>query len=72
MAWFDTGTYNGLLEASRFVAVVQGRQGLAVSCIEEIAYRKGYINREQLVKLAHPLLKTDYGKYLLQISEEKR
>ena len=72
MAWFDTGTYNGLLEASRFVAVVQSRQGLAVSCIEEIAYRKGYIDREQLVKLAHPLLKTDYGKYLLQISEEKQ
>lgn len=71
MAWFDTGTYNGLLEASRFVSVVQGRQGLAVSCIEEIAYRKGYIDREQLRKLAYPLLKTDYGKYLMQISEEK-
>lgn len=72
MAWFDTGTYDGLMEASRFVAVVQSRQGLAISCVEEIAYRKGYIDREQLLRLAHPLLNTDYGKYLLQISEEKR
>lgn len=72
MAWFDTGTYDGLLEASRFVSVVQGRQGLSVSCIEEIAYRKGYINREQLLRLASPLLKTDYGQYLIQIAEEKQ
>lgn len=72
MAWFDTGTYSGLLEASRFVSVVQGRQGLSISCIEEIAYRKGYIDRAQLLRLAVPLLKTDYGQYLVQIAEEKR
>ena len=72
MAWFDTGTYDGLLEASRFVSVVQSRQGLSVSCIEEIAYRKGYINREQLLRLAAPLLKTDYGQYLIQIAEEQQ
>lgn len=72
MAWFDTGTYDGLLEASRFVSVIQGRQGLSVSCIEEIAYRKGYIDREQLLRLAVPLLKTGYGQYLMQIAEEKR
>lgn len=71
MAWFDTGTYDGLLEAARFVAVIQGRQGLAVSCIEEIAYRKGYIDREQLLHLAKPLLKTVYGDYLVQIAERK-
>ncbi len=72
MAWFDTGTYNGLLEAARFVSVIQSRQGLSVSCIEEIAYRKGYIDCEQMLKLAQPLLKTDYGKYLVQVAEEKR
>ena len=71
MAWFDTGTYSGLLEAARFVSVIQSRQGLAVSCIEEIAYRKGYIDREQLLRLAKPLMKTEYGNYLVQIAEEK-
>lgn len=71
IAWFDTGTYSGLLEASRFVSVIQSRQGLAVACIEEIAYRKGYINREQLLQLAKPLMKTEYGNYLVQIAEER-
>ncbi len=71
MAWFDTGTYSGLLEAARFVNVIQERQGLAVACIEEIAYRKGYIDREQLLRLAQPLLKTEYGRYLVQISAAK-
>lgn len=70
MAWFDTGTYGGLLEASRFVSVIQSRQGLAVACIEEIAYRKGYIDKAQLLQLAQPLMKTEYGKYLVQIAEE--
>lgn len=70
MAWLDTGTHEGLLEAANFVSIVQNRQGLYVSCIEEIAYRRGYINREQLVKLAQPLMKTDYGKYLMRIAEE--
>lgn len=71
MAWLDTGTYEGLQEASNFVSIVQKRQGLYVSCIEEIAYRKGYISKEQLVKLAQPMLKTDYGKYIMRVSEEK-
>lgn len=69
-AWLDTGTHDGLLEASNFVAIFQRRQGLYISCIEEIAYRMGYIDRLQLVKLAQPLLKNEYGKYLLKIAEE--
>jgi len=63
-AWLDTGTPDGLLEAANFVATVQKRQGLYIACIEEIAYRMGYISREQLLELAKPLEKTDYGKYL--------
>lgn len=70
MAWLDTGTHTGLLEASNFVSIVQRREGLYISCIEEIAYRKGYINKEQLSALAQPLLKTDYGRYLLKLIEE--
>ncbi|TGE33788.1 glucose-1-phosphate thymidylyltransferase RfbA [Desulfosporosinus sp. Sb-LF] len=72
MAWLDTGTHEGLLEASNFVSIVQKRQGLFVSCIEEIAYRMGYISREKLLELAQPMMKTDYGKYLIQIVEERR
>src|SRR6056297_907309 len=64
MAWLDTGTHDGLLEASNFVEAIQKRQGLYISCIEEIAYRLGYIDSEQLKKLAEPLMKTNYGKYL--------
>jgi glucose-1-phosphate thymidylyltransferase len=71
MAWLDTGTYQGLLEASEFVSIFQKRQGLYISCIEEIAYRRGYISKEQLIQLAKPMLKTDYGQYLLRIAEEK-
>lgn len=70
MAWLDTGTHDSLLEAAQFVSIVQKRQGLYISCIEEIAYRKGYITNEQLVSLAGPMLKTDYGKYLMRIAEE--
>ena len=70
MAWLDTGTHRGLLEASNYVEAVQTRQGLYIACLEEIAYRKGYINKEQLLELAKPLMKTEYGKYLLKISEE--
>lgn len=70
MAWLDTGTHRGLLAASNFVEAVQTRQGLYVACIEEIAYKKGFICREQLLKLAEPLMKTDYGKYLVQISND--
>ena len=69
MAWLDTGTHRSLLEASNFVEAVQNRQGLFISCVEEIAYRKGFISKEQLVSLAEPLLKTDYGKYLIRIAE---
>lgn len=71
MAWLDTGTHDGLLEASNYVAIVQHRQGMYISCIEEIAYRKGYISKEKLIELAQPMLKTDYGKYLMRIAEEK-
>jgi len=69
MAWLDTGTHEGLLEAADFVSIVQKRQGLYISCIEEIAYRMGYISKEQLVKLARPMLKTDYGQYLQRVAE---
>lgn len=71
MAWLDTGTHDGLLAASNFVQVVQKRQSLYVSCIEEIAYRMRFINKDQLINLAQPLLKSDYGKYLIKISEEE-
>ncbi|MBP2032201.1 glucose-1-phosphate thymidylyltransferase [Clostridium algifaecis] len=67
MAWLDTGTAAGLLNAANFVEAVQTRQGLYVACIEEIAYRKGYINDAQLLKLAEPLKKVDYGKYILSL-----
>lgn len=68
MAWLDTGTPTGLLNAANFVQAVQIRQGLYVACIEEIAYSKEFIDREQLIKLAKPMKKTDYGKYLLSIA----
>lgn len=67
MAWLDTGTHDGMLEAANFVSIVQRRQGLYVSCIEEIAYRKGYISADELRKLAEPLLKTEYGQYLKRL-----
>lgn len=68
-AWLDTGNHRSLLDASEFVSSIQNRQGLYVSCIEEIAYKKGFINREQLIKLAQPLMKTEYGKYLKAVAE---
>lgn len=70
MAWLDTGTHDGLLEAANFVSIVQKRQGLYVSCIEEIACRMGYITRDKLLDLAQPMLKTEYGKYLVHVAEE--
>lgn len=70
MAWLDTGTHRGLLDAANYVEAVQTRQGLFVSCIEEIAYRQGYISKEELMELAKPLLKTEYGQYLVKIAEE--
>ncbi|MFD1031309.1 glucose-1-phosphate thymidylyltransferase RfbA [Metaplanococcus flavidus] len=71
LAWLDTGTHEALLEASNFVEAIQKRQGLYVACIEEIAYRRGYITKAQLVELAEPLIKTEYGKYLMDISTER-
>lgn len=71
MAWLDTGTHESLLEAANFVSIIQKRQGMYVACIEEIAYRMGYISKEQLISLAQPLLKTQYGEYLMRVSEEK-
>ncbi len=71
MAWLDTGTHESLLEAANFVSIIQKRQGMYVACIEEIAYRMGYITKEQLISLAQPLLKTQYGEYLMRVSEEK-
>lgn len=68
-AWLDTGNHDALLDAADFVAAFQKRQGLYISCIEEIAYRQGFINKEQLIELAQPLLKTEYGKYLVEVAE---
>ena len=68
-AWLDTGNHDSLLDAADFVAAFQKRQGLYISCIEEIAYRKGFINKEQLLELAKPLMKTAYGQYLVEIAE---
>ncbi len=67
-AWLDTGNHDMLLAAADFVSAFQKRQGLYISCIEEIAYKRGFIDREQLEKLAQPLLKTDYGRYLMEIA----
>ena len=67
-AWLDTGNHDSLLDAADFVCAFQKRQGLYVSCIEEIAYKRGFINKEQLLKLAEPLMKTDYGKYLVEVA----
>ncbi|MDD5689718.1 MAG: glucose-1-phosphate thymidylyltransferase RfbA [Caldisericia bacterium] len=66
-AWLDTGTFESLIQASQFVEVIQNRQGLKISCIEEIAYRKGFIDKEQLIKLAEPIRKSGYGEYLLRL-----
>ena len=67
-AWLDTGNHDSLLDAADFVAAVQKRQGLYISCIEEIAYNRGFISREQLLSLAEPLMKTDYGKYMVEVA----
>lgn len=67
-AWLDTGSHDSLLDAADFVAAVQKRQGLYVSCIEEIAFKRGFINKEQLLALAEPLMKTNYGKYLVEVA----
>ena len=66
-AWLDTGTFSSLLHASQFVEVIESRQGLKIGCIEEIAYNQGFISKENLEKIAHPLLKSGYGQYLLSL-----
>ena len=67
-AWLDTGNHDALLDAANFVATFQKRQGLYISCIEEIAYKRGFIDKDQLLKLAEPLMKTNYGKYLVEVA----
>ncbi len=67
-AWLDTGNHDALLDAANFVATFQKRQGLYISCIEEIAFKRGFINKEELLKLAEPLMKTEYGKYLVEVA----
>jgi len=69
-AWLDTGTHDSLLEAGNFVETIQKRQGLKVACLEEIAYTKGFITKDQLITLAEPLAKIEYGQYLLKLSQE--
>lgn len=70
-AWLDTGTFDSLMQASQFVEVIQNRQGLKISCIEEIAYRKGFINEGQLRKISEPIRKSGYGEYLLKLLEQE-
>lgn len=71
-AWLDTGTHDSLAEASAFVETIEKRQGLKIACLEGIAYRKGWITEERMMELAKPMLKNQYGRYLLQVIEEKR
>jgi glucose-1-phosphate thymidylyltransferase len=71
MAWLDTGTYESLLQAANFIATLEQRQGLKASCIEEIAYNRGFINRNQLLALAEPVKNSQYGRYLLRIANEE-
>ena len=71
MAWLDTGTCEGLTEAASFVQAIQNRQSLYVACIEEIAYRQGWITKEQLIRLAEPMIKTKSGQYMMQVAEER-
>lgn len=71
MAWLDTGTHDSLLQASNFISTIEQRQGLKVACLEEIAYNKGYIDKKQLLELAKPLEKNQYGQYLMSIAKQK-
>ena len=69
-AWLDTGTFDSLMQASQFVQVIEQRQGIKIACIEEIAYRKGFINKEQVREIAQPLLKSGYGEYLISMIDQ--
>ena len=69
-AWLDTGTFDSLMQASHFVQVIEQRQGIKIACIEEIAYRKGFVTKEQLINMAQPLLKSGYGQYLMNVLKE--
>jgi glucose-1-phosphate thymidylyltransferase len=71
MAWLDTGTYESLLQAANFIATLEQRQGLKASCVEEIAYKRGFINKDKLISLAQPIKKSQYGIYLLKIASEE-
>jgi glucose-1-phosphate thymidylyltransferase len=71
-AWLDTGTFDSLMQASQFVQVIEQRQGIKIACIEEIAYRKGFITKEQLITVAQPLLKSGYGQYLMNVLKENQ
>ncbi|MDX9902459.1 MAG: glucose-1-phosphate thymidylyltransferase RfbA [Bacteroidales bacterium] len=71
IAWLDTGTFDSLLQASNFIATLEQRQGLSASCIEEIAYKSGFISKEQLLELAKPLAKSQYGQYLLKMANDQ-
>ena len=70
-AWLDTGTFNSLMQASQFVQVIEERQGLKVGCIEEVAYKKGFINKQQLLDIAKPFVKSGYGSYLIDLTKGK-
>ena len=72
IAWLDTGTYGSLLEASNFVETIQNRQGLKIACLEEIAFRSGFIGKDKLVELGAAMRKNEYGRYLLQLAEDGR
>ena len=71
-AWLDTGTHDSLSEASTFIEVIEKRQGQKVACLEEIAYKKGWITKEKLAEVAQPMIKNEYGKYLMRLAEDKR
>jgi glucose-1-phosphate thymidylyltransferase len=71
-AWLDTGTFDSLMQASQFVQVIEQRQGLKIGCVEEIAYRQGFITLDELEKLAQPLMKSGYGQYLMQIVHQSQ